>query len=415
MGIGWDVHEAAFAASAVPTLVTDLAGVVVAVNPAYVAMTGRTREAMVGFGSTNFVHADDLEGLVRGVDALLAGAARIAGRRRHRRGDGTWIEVSIASSLLHRPDGQGPLLLIEVLDHRADIDVDVDAERRSRHLLQPSGDAGCFHDGEGHIVLATAELAALLDLPGDELRGRRLTDPALAPILPGGRPADIDDDPVVQALRSGADTSGTLGLLGGGGRVVWVSIKAGVVPDSAVPARSSLRDITELVDAQEEARRLAAIVEQQLVHRTEHDDLTGLKTRRVVDHQVDAALAERRPVSVVYVDLDDFKAVNDELGHHAGDDLLVAVAARLRQLAGPTSTVARAGGDEFVAVCADPAEAERLTAAVRDASASDGGLARRHGRVLRASAGCAHAVDGDGRAELFARADAAMYVDKRRD
>lgn len=413
MGSGWVVHEAAFRASSVPTLVVDLTGVVHEANAAYAEMSGRSIEALIGAASTPFIHVDDLATVVAGIEALLGGAPRVVNRRRHRRADGSWLALTVATTVLEREGTDDALLLVEVLDHHPAIDVDSEAEDRARFLLQAPGDAGCFHGADGRIVLATANLADLLGYATEELRGRRLTDASFGPVLPGGAPAGPGDDPVMRALATGEDTSGTLGLRSALGEVTWVAIRATAVPGSTVPARSSLRDITELVHAQEEARRLAAIVEEQLAHVADHDDLTGLKTRRIASEAVDAALARGEPVSVVFVDLDGFKSVNDRLGHLAGDDFLVAVAGRLRQLAGPDVTVARAGGDEFVAVTGDPAVADALVAAVRAASSGPNGVASRHGEALRASAGAAHARPGDTRSSLFARADAAMYADKR--
>jgi diguanylate cyclase (GGDEF)-like protein/PAS domain S-box-containing protein len=415
VGSGWDVHESAFRASSIPTLVVDLTGVIHDANAAYAEMSGRSIEALVGAASTPFIHVDDLATVIAGMEALLGGAPRVVNRRRHRRADGSWLALTVATTMLERGGDDDALALVEVLDHHPAVDVDGEAEERARFLLQAPGDAGCFHDGDGRIVLATANLADLLGYATDELRGRRLTDAAFGPVLPGGDPAGPDDDPVVRALATGEDANGTLGIRSALGEVTWVAIRATAVPGSTVPARSSLRDITELVHAQEEARRLAAVVEEQLAHVADHDDLTGLKTRRIASEAVDAALRNGEPVSVVFVDLDGFKSVNDRLGHLAGDDFLVAVAARLRQLAGPDVTVARAGGDEFVAVTGDAAAAESLVAAVRRASAGSGGVATRHGEALRASAGAAHAQPGDTRSSLFARADAAMYADKRGD
>ena len=407
------MHEWAFRASAVPALVVDLNGVVFEANASYAEMSGRSLDALLGAPSTPFIHADDLATVVAGVEALFTGVPRVVNQRRHQRGDGSWLALTVATTMLDRGVDGDPLMLVEVLDHHPDVDVDSEAEDRARFLLQATGDAGCFHGEDGRIVFATANLAPLLGRPTEELRGRRLTDPAFDPLLPGGTAAGPDDDPVLRAIATGEDVSSTLGIRTAGGTVAWVAVRASAVPGSTVPARSSLRDITELVHAQEEARHLAALVEEQLAHVADHDDLTGLKTRRVASALVDDALAHGTPVSVLFVDLDGFKSVNDRLGHLAGDDLLVAAAARLRQLAGPATTVARAGGDEFVAVTADEAGAEALVVAVRAASAAAGGLAMRHGEVLRASAGVAHARPGDTRSALFARADEAMYVDKR--
>ena len=117
-------------------------------------------------------------------------------------------------------------------------------------------------------------------------------------------------------------------------------------------------------------------LEQELSHQAVHDSLTGLPNRALLADRLSQALAgaARRdaPVSVLFLDLDQFKAVNDANGHLIGDDLLVKVAKRLQTAVRPSDTLARFGGDEFVIVCedADVTEAQcvadRLVAALKD-------------------------------------------------
>lgn len=91
-----------------------------------------------------------------------------------------------------------------------------------------------------------------------------------------------------------------------------------------------------------------------LAFKAAHDPLTGLANRDEFNTQIDMAIASARhsdyPLSLVYMDLDGFKPINDELGHHAGDQVLIAIAARLRHIVRGTDTVARLGGDEFAII-----------------------------------------------------------------
>lgn len=97
--------------------------------------------------------------------------------------------------------------------------------------------------------------------------------------------------------------------------------------------------------------------EQQLAHLASHDPLTGLPNRVLVERELDLALARahrvQASVALMFVDLDDFKAVNDQLGHAAGDRLLTAVADRLRAGLRDCDLLGRHGGDEFIVVLAD--------------------------------------------------------------
>jgi len=154
-------------------------------------------------------------------------------------------------------------------------------------------------------------------------------------------------------------------------------------------------------------------------HAALHDALTGLANRSLIlDHlQLALARAERRSllVAVVFVDLDDFKRINDTLGHGAGDELLVGVAERLRPAVRPADTVGRWGGDEFVVVCEDVERASDGPAIVARVAAAFEAPFAVAGTTLRvaASIGVAISAGTDQPATLIHAADSAMYETKR--
>jgi GGDEF domain-containing protein len=112
--------------------------------------------------------------------------------------------------------------------------------------------------------------------------------------------------------------------------------------------------------------------EEQLRHRAFHDPLTQLPNRALLLDRIEQAMArDRRTIALLFVDLDDFKVVNDTLGHAAGASLLTAVAARLRGCLRSADTAARLGGDEFALLLeevVDPSEGERVASRVLDTS-----------------------------------------------
>ena len=161
-------------------------------------------------------------------------------------------------------------------------------------------------------------------------------------------------------------------------------------------------------------------LEQELHHRAFHDSLTNLANRALFSDRVEHALARAgrgtTNVAVVFVDLDDFKVVNDVRGHPAGDQLLIAVAERLRACLRPEDTAARFGGDEFVillesvaAAAAATRVADRVLQAFRTPFSFPGFEISARASVGVAVAGAAASAE-----ELVLEADAAMYVAKKR-
>ena len=154
-----------------------------------------------------------------------------------------------------------------------------------------------------------------------------------------------------------------------------------------------------------------------LAHRASHDPLTALPNRAAFDEALAARLAAGAArFALLFIDADNFKAVNDGFGHAAGDAVLVALSQRIKALLHPGDFAARIGGDEFVMIV-DPAGhdaqpdslAERLRAAIADPITLPGGDSYR----LSVSIGVAvHPADGTDPTALLTAADAAMYADK---
>jgi diguanylate cyclase (GGDEF)-like protein/PAS domain S-box-containing protein len=156
--------------------------------------------------------------------------------------------------------------------------------------------------------------------------------------------------------------------------------------------------------------------ESSVRHDAMHDRLTGLPNRVLFHDRLTQAIArcrrrQSKPLAVIVADLDEFKAVNDQLGHEAGDSLLALVGARLREVVRPSDTVARLGGDEYVILCEDLVSASeaatvatRITERIREPFLVDGNEVR-----LTVSAGVAVGSVGDSAEGLLRDADGAMY------
>jgi diguanylate cyclase (GGDEF)-like protein/PAS domain S-box-containing protein len=194
------------------------------------------------------------------------------------------------------------------------------------------------------------------------------------------------------------------------GRIIWVNDDASVIRDeNGAPLYWSgvLSDVTD-----------RKVLEDQLKHQAFHDPLTGLANRALfvdrVKHALERANRESSRVAVLFFDLDDFKSINDSLGHNAGDELLVAMAARLSECLRPGDTFARLGGDEFAIFLENTSMSNATSVAYRLLEALSEPFKMGSRDVLvHATIGIEFAEATTTKAdELLRNADVAMYVAK---
>ena len=159
-------------------------------------------------------------------------------------------------------------------------------------------------------------------------------------------------------------------------------------------------------------------LERRLAHQAFHDSLTGLANRALflerVRHALERTTRTGSTIAALFIDLDDFKTVNDSLGHAAGDDLLIGVGERLREATRPTDTPARFGGDEFAVLLEDVDVVGDVAAVAERVLAEIARPIHLHGKrvAVRASIGIAMAGAGASAEELLRNADTAMYTAK---
>jgi diguanylate cyclase (GGDEF)-like protein len=193
------------------------------------------------------------------------------------------------------------------------------------------------------------------------LRRAGKTDAAIARLREGDGKRYMDEarqiiDNQMNAVR--ADRTGLSRVIGNrihAAEIILVSIGVMVVLTVSVAA-------VQMVRAVRTTQNLA----QQLEEESTHDGLTGLPNRRMLDHWLEKTLEQaarkRRRAAFLFIDLDGFKRINDELGHETGDRVLAAVALRFAGVVRNADLLARFGGDEFVVVVAEASSADHLAA-----------------------------------------------------
>ncbi len=344
------------------------------------------------------VHEDDR---VR-VDQLVRHALRQGGaytfQYRAVRGDGSLRTIECHCEVV--VDRQGRPTAVHGTSQ--DITAFKLAEERFRDLLESAPDAIVISDEEGRIVLINSQTERMFGYSRSELIGAPV-EQLVPPRFVASRelsPRRLDSHP--QPMGSGID----LFARRKDGTEFPVEITFGPIEtEQGRLLSAAVRDVTE--------RKLAA---DALAHQATHDALTGLPNRPLFLDRLDHALARARRsrgrLAVLFLDLDDFKLVNDTRGHEAGDQLLVAVKPRLMAELRPGDTVARFGGDEFVVLCEDlVADAAALSIAERIAEACARPIMiGDHEHVVSASIGIVIVERGHSTPSNVLRdADAAMY------
>ena len=441
-------------------LSTTPAGVVVKVNRTYLALTGYTGEQIVGqpFGSmlatgsqllweTRCLPVLRLRGELREIALVVTTAG------------GVLLSILLNATVVTAPDGRPRLIRTAVFDatQRQDYERDLLVARRAAERSE-----------EQVRVLQTASVTFDLARTPDDVAtslariARTAFDATSTAVMfldePAGvlRSAGKNHNPIGDTVRVGAERPEAEAL-----RLAAVVSTASIeesetrFPDIAAALETARlaaitvvplledgagtgvvacfygrrREIdTEQTELQRALARQASQALQrirlhdELHHMAQHDTLTGLANRASLQSTlalvVAASSRDQRPMAVIFLDLDGFKAINDQLGHTIGDDVLVLTAQRLRTAVRYGDTIARFGGDEFIVICADTdaGTAIRIADRIRDAVRQP--LPNIPPALpLTVSIGVAvHHPDGQGSPDpdgIIRSADAAMYRSKR--
>ncbi len=376
----------------------------------------------------SLVHPDDLPGLQQALNDHISGvSAHYRCEFRVRAKNGAWVWYANHGKIMDGGDGVPGRRLIGVsfnIDERKQNEARAheqqrqlaDSETRYRELLNNLRVGIVVHAPDSAILYSNPRASELLGMSGNEISSRYADDPVWQFVDEQGVALPLEHYPVCQVMASGrAVDSQVLGVRQPGRTApVWLLVNAfpefradGTLKQVVI----QFDDITPRKHAEQEIHQLAF-----------YDPLTGLPNRRMLMDRLNEALAatarSQQYGAVLFIDMDNFKAINDVLGHAVGDLLLIEAAARVGHCLREADMVARLGGDEFVvlvaSVAGDSGVASQRIALIAEkirASLSAPYQLKGHERHSSPSIGVAMFIGSDqGSADVVLRqADMAMY------
>lgn len=349
------------------------------------------------------IHPEDRERCVARVEAAVQSGGSYEFEHRAVHPDGTVVHLHCRGDVTTDSSGAAIRAVGASQDVTQRVAQQETLDRMARQreaILDAAGEGICGLDPAGRVTFANPAAATLLGRTIGELGGVRLAELV--------RSGANGQDPFAEALRDGVSTSDqSASSLRADGSTLAVDLLCAPIRDGdrVTGAVVTMKDATE-------RRRF----EDQLAYLADHDALTGLLNRRRFEQELalQVAYGERyqASVSVLLVDLDGFKDVNDTRGHRVGDDLICSVGRLLGERMRKGDVVARLGGDEFAALlpATDGDAALEVAEGLREAIAATPHVAG--GRAIRVSASIGVATVGDDATDaqdLLANADIAMY------
>jgi diguanylate cyclase (GGDEF)-like protein/PAS domain S-box-containing protein len=397
----------------------DLEGVIDSWNPSAERIFGYRAEEIIGRHGSLLLPEDDSERSMGLLPRIANGEVFQNHEATHVRKDGRPVELSLSISPLK--DRIGEIVGIAVVGRditaqAAEQRTLLEQRQRLSRIMETAGDALVSMDEDGAITEWNAAAERTFGWPAAQVLGRPLRDVVIQP-----QDRAAHDAGFARLLRTRVPTLATgepirVVARHRDGRDVPVEMKLWLTEHNGrMEANAFLRDIT----AQQQMEAERSRYEARLAHMATHDTLTDLPNRALLMDRLIMALNRTRrtgkTVTLLYLDVDRFKEVNDTLGHAIGDQLLTTVASRLRQSVRPSDTVARIGGDEFVILCDDQANAEDVTMIVSRLTSTVCRPIVLPSCVLHPEISIGHANSGDQPTadELVHAADEAMYQHKR--
>ncbi|MDT8387280.1 MAG: diguanylate cyclase [Thiogranum sp.] len=421
--------------------VVDREGRFIFVSAACERLFGYSREELIGMNMIELVHPEDRERTLKTAAEIMRDRPQTHFENRYVRKDGGIVHI-MWSARWSESDGIRLAVARDVtaLKHAAHMQSSLYRISEAAHAAEGMPELyRHIHRIIGELLPVRNFLVALYDKSHDTLSFPYLVDGRML----GRTPPSLDSGtPIAEVIRTGQALLTVTGNIGAGTAAKpeadcdcanWLGVPL-ISQNGVVGALVVQTDVGDICYTEEHKELLQFVstqvataierkqAEARLHHMALHDDLTGLPNRTLFHDRFDTALKradrDKECLGLLYLDLDEFKRINDTFGHEVGDLLLREVARRLLQCVRESDTVGRMGGDEFTVLLtnirgADSADffADKVRAAIKAPFDLDG-------RTLTISASIGTAVypeHGDDRDQVFRHADANMYAAKMRE
>jgi diguanylate cyclase (GGDEF)-like protein/PAS domain S-box-containing protein len=408
-------------ASPLGIFVSDAEGNCVYTNAAYQKISGLSFEQTLGTSWSMAIHPEDRRRVLADWRAAAQNDAPFRTEFRFQRNDGSVVWTRVNSAAMH--DGVRPRCHVQTVENitarkatefglQAAEEALFEEKERAEITLNSIGDAVLTTDLQGNVTYLNLVAETMTGWSREEALGQPLAE--VFRIIDGTTRA-IAANPARRAMEQDR----TVGLAAD---CVLVRRDGGESPveDSAAPIHDRDGRVTGAVIVFHDVSQSRAIV-LKMAHLAQHDFLTGLPNRVLLTERLSQAIGlahrHRKQVALLFLDLDNFKRINDTLGHVIGDQLLQLVADRLTACVRATDTVCRQGGDEFVILLAEieqPQDAAHIAEKLRVALAVPHLIGGHELHVTLSIGISVFPDDGIDVATVMQNADTAMFHAKAR-
>ena len=342
-------------ASPLGIFVSDVQGNCIYTNTAYHTISGQTLEETLGTNWTSAIHPDDRQNAISEWSDAVRNQTPFVAEVRFLRKDKSVIWTRLNATAIRGASGnkksQGYVQIVEDISDRKTIEVILRVSEESVFEQHERAEVTLNSIGDGVLTTNLAGKVSYLNRVAEAMTGWSIKDALGLPLEKVFNVIDAETRmPILDPIHSAIKTDNTV-KLPHNCLLVRRDGTESPIEDSIAPIHNRNSEITGAVIVFHDVSETRAMA-QKMLHMAQHDFLTGLANRALLTERLTRAIGlakrKKKQVALLFIDLDNFKQINDSLGHAVGDKLLQSVSSRLQEVVRTTDTVCRQGGDEFV-------------------------------------------------------------------